>query len=716
LQLILLELFEVKLKKILLLFLLLSASWAIAAEKSMITLPTTPVTGNPLGVGSDQMVVPISILNGRELSLKRESTLAETLNSVPGVSNSSFGPSVGRPMIRGMDSDRIRILQNGVNSIDASNLSFDHAVAIDPLIIEQIDVIRGPATLLYGGGAVGGVINAIDHRIPKEKLQGITGRGEIRYGGANLEHSQAAVIDVGTGNFVMHLDAYHRDGKNYRIPGNAVSNRLQSTETWNPEINKIGDTDVYEGDFTSYSTDHGRRRLLNSQSETKGGAIGASMIFDKGFAGFSYAKHQSVYGSVKEPGVHLDMDRDRYDFSSELKDLNTFFDRAKFKVAYTDYQHHEKEGSEIHTTFKNAVTDGTFELGHKPIAGLQGVLGMQFDHGKFNAIGHEAFVPNSRTNSQSVYIYEELPLDQHKVTFGLRHGKHDVASQGGGEFEDGEYHFGDPATKKFNTNNAAIGGLYALNDQWSLTGNISHNERAPTYFELFANGLHKATGVYEEGQVDLKKEKSNGIDGQIRWKSGQDSLTFGAYFNRFSNFIGLLSTNDEKRVHHEHDDDEHYITYKKSRFTGIRAEFKGIELEGKTMLTDYLQFNLRADYVDAKDKTNGGYVPRISPLKLGAGLKYEFDSFGARLDVLHAFRQDRVATNYNYIGTKELITDSYTNVSMMATYKLPTQYNLEAFTRANNLLDEEIREHASFLKDIAPMGGRSLMIGLRGEF
>jgi len=680
-----------KLKKKSLLFLLLSASWAVAAEKSLITLPTTPVTGNPLGVGSDEMVVPISILNGRELSLRRESTLAETLNSVPGVSNSSFGPSVGRPMIRGMDSDRIRILQNGVNSIDASNLSFDHAVAIDPLIIEQIDVIRGPATLLYGGGAVGGVINAIDHRIPKEKLQGITGRGEIRYGGANLEQSQAAVIDVGTGNFVMHLDAYHRDGKNYRIPGNAVSNRLQSTRTWDPEG---GDpvSDVYPGEYTSYSTDHGRRRLLNSQSETKGGAIGASMIFDKGFAGFSYAKHQSVYGSVKEPGVHLDMDRDRYDFSSELKDLDTFFDRAKFKIAYTDYQHHEKEGSEIHTTFKNAV----------------------IDHGKFNAIGHEAFVPNSRTNSQSVYVYEELPLDQHKVTFGLRHGKHDVENKGG-ESDHGN-HFSDPTTKKFNTNNAAIGGLYALNDQWSLTGNISHNERAPTYFELFANGLHKATGVYEEGQADLKKEKSNGVDGQIRWKSGQDSLTFGAYFNRFSNFIGLLSTNDEKEVHHEHDNDEHYITYKKSRFTGIRAEFKGVELEGKTMLTDYLQFNLRADYVDAKDKTNGGYVPRISPLKLGAGLKYEFDSFGARLDVLHAFRQDRVATNYNYVGTKELITDSYTNVSMMATYKLPTQYNLEAFTRANNLLDEEIREHASFLKDIAPMGSRSLMIGLRGEF
>ena len=685
----------------------------VAADKSILTLPTTAVTGNPLGVGSDQMVVPISILNGRELSLKRENTLAETLNSIPGVSNSSFGSSIGRPMIRGMDSDRIKILQNGVNNLDASNLSFDHGVSIDPLIIEQIDVIRGPATLLYGGGAVGGVINAIDHRIPKEKLQGITGRGEIRYGGANLEQSQAAVIDVGTGNFVMHLDAYHRDGKNYRIPGNAVSNRLQLTQTWDPGggipvPNDDGD-DVYPGEYTSYSTNHGRKKLPNSQSETKGGAVGASMIFDKGFAGFSYAKHQSVYGSVKEPGVHLDMDRDRYDFSSELKDLNTFFDRAKFKVAYTDYQHHEKEGSEIHTTFKNAVTDGTFELGHKPIAGLQGVLGMQFDHGKFNAIGHEAFLPNSRTNSQSVYVYEELPLDQHKVTFGLRHGKHEVESKGGGE----EGQFGDSSRKKFNTNNGAIGGLYALNEQWSLTGNLSHNERAPSYFELFANGVHKATGVYEEGQSDLKKEKSNGLDGQIRWKSGQDSLTVGAYFNKFSNFIGLLSTNEPGYGHNE---DEEEITYKKSTFSGIKAEFKGVELEGKTMLTDYVQFNVRGDYVDAKDKTNGGYVPRISPLKLGAVLKYEFDRFGARLDVLHAFKQDRVATNYNYEGTKELMTDAYTNVSMMATYKLPTQLNLEAFTRANNLLDEEIREHASFLKDIAPMGGRSIMFGLRGDF
>ena len=648
---------------------------AVAADKAILTIPTTAVTGNPLGVSSDQMVIPISILNGRELSLKRENTLAETLNSIPGVSNSSFGPSAGRPMIRGMDSDRIKILQNGVNNLDASNLSFDHGVSIDPLIIEQIDVIRGPATLLYGGGAVGGVVNAIDHRIPKEKFEGITGRGEVRYGGANLEQSNAAVIDVGTGNFVMHMDAYNRDAKNLRIPGNAVSDKKRAT---------------------NYTTDHGINKLINSHSETQGGAIGASIIFERGYAGVSYAKHLMTYGSPLESAVSIDMDNDRFDFASEIRDLGTFFDRAKFRAAYTDYMHKEIEDGSINTTFKNQGVDGTFELGHQAILNMKGVVGLQFENGKFQALGAEAFVPSSNTNSQSAYLYEELPINQHKVTFGLRHGQHDVNSKGGENFI--------AANKSFKTNNGAIGGLYTLNSEWSLTGNFSHNERAPSYFELYADGVHTATGAYEQGQANLRIEKSNGLDGQIRWKSGQDSLTLGAYYTKFSNYIGLRSTNVVNG------------DFNISQFSGIKAEFKGVELEGKSMLTDHLQLNVRGDYVDAKDKTNGGYVARISPLKLGIGLKYEFDHFGARMDVLHAFKQDNVATNFNYLTGKELVTDAYTNVSIMATYKLPTQYNLEAFTRANNLLNEEIREHASFLKDIAPMGGRSIMFGLRGDF
>ena len=447
---------------------------------------------------------------------------------------------------------------------------------------------------------------------------------------------------------------------------------------------------------TNYTTDHGINKLINSHSETQGGAVGASIIFERGYAGVSYAKHLMKYGSPLESAVSIDMDNDRFDFASEIRDLGTFFDRAKFRAAYTDYIHKEIEDGSINTTFKNQGVDGTFELGHQAILNMKGVVGLQFENGKFQALGAEAFVPSSNTNSQSAYLYEELPINQHKVTFGLRHGQHDIDSKGGVSFT--------AANKSFKTNNAAMGGLYTLNSEWSLTGNFSHNERAPSYFELYANGVHTATGAYEQGQANLKIEKSNGLDGQIRWKSGQDSLTLGAYYTKFSNYIGLRSTNVVNG------------DFNISQFSGIKAEFKGVELEGKSMLTDHLQLNVRGDYVDAKDKTNGGYVPRISPLKLGAGLKYEFDRFGARLDVLHAFKQDRVATNYNYERGKELMTDAYTNVSMMATYKLPTQLNLEAFTRANNLLDQEIREHTSFLKDIAPMGGRSIMFGLRGEF
>jgi iron complex outermembrane receptor protein len=202
------------------------ASPSIAADtNTTIDLPTVPVTGNPLGVSSDSLVVPVSVLSGRELSLKRESTLGDTLSGIPGVSATQFGPNSSRPIIRGLDGERVRIMQNGIGILDASSLSFDHAVGIDPLIIEQIDVVRGPAALLYGGSAMGGVVNAIDHRIPKEQLDGITGRAETRFGGPDNTRNGAAVIDIGNGQFAIHADAYTRETSDLDIPGYAVSRR-----------------------------------------------------------------------------------------------------------------------------------------------------------------------------------------------------------------------------------------------------------------------------------------------------------------------------------------------------------------------------------------------------------------------------------------------------------------------------------------------------------
>jgi iron complex outermembrane receptor protein len=259
-----------------------------------IDLPTTPVTANPLGVSSDEFIVPISVLNGHDLDIKRNNSFAETLDGTPGVSFSNWGPTIGRPVIRGMSADRIRIMQSGINSLDVSSFSSDHAVAIDPLVIEQIDIIRGPATVLYGGGTVGGVVNAIDHRIPRQKITGATGRAVTRFGGVNSERSSAVVGDVGFGNFVIHLDAYTRKTGNLNIPGYSVSGKLARSDS---EVSR---------------NQYGKKgQLRNSGSDTDGGAIGASYFFEKGYVGMSYAKHDSETGNPLTPTGYFDLETNR---------------------------------------------------------------------------------------------------------------------------------------------------------------------------------------------------------------------------------------------------------------------------------------------------------------------------------------------------------------------------------------------------------------------
>lgn len=645
-------------------------SMHVFAESESINLDAIPVTGNPLGVGSDELVVPVSVLNGRELSLRREGTLGETLNSIPGVSATQFGPNASRPIIRGLDAERVRIMQNGVGILDASSLSFDHAVGIDPLIIEQIDVVRGPAALLYGGSAMGGVVNAIDHRIPKEKLYGITGRAETRFGGPDSTRNGAAVVDVGNGQFAIHADAYTRKTSDLDIPGFAVSRRLNRADG-TPREN--------------------RGKLNDSSAEGDGGALGASLTFDHGYAGVSFSTLDNNYG-VLEEDIRIDMKSDRWDFATEFTDLGTMINRVKFRMAHTDYEHAELEGAEVGTTFKNRGVEGSFEAGHAPIGGLNGVIGYQFSNTNFEALGEEAFVPSVNTQNKALYVYEELPINQHKITFGGRVGHTQVDSKDSATFGPGQ-------NNSFNPNSFALGGLYKIDDNWSLTSNLSHNERAPSYFELYANGPHVATGQFEVGNANFKKERSNGIDAQIRWKDAKNSMSLGAYYTRFTNFIGLFDTG---------------LTDAGSglpiaEFRAVPATFKGLETEGRFNLVDNLDLMVRGDYVHAKDKRNNEYLPRISPLRLGAGLQYALNGFSARLDVLRAFKQNNTAEN-------ELETDGYTNVTAILAYKLPTKFNVELFAKANNLLDDEIREHTSFLKDISPAGERSILIGARADF
>ena len=645
---------------------------SLAADThTAIDLATVPVTGNPLGVSSDEMVVPVSILSGRELSLKRVSTLGDTLNGIPGVSATGFGPNSSRPVIRGLDAERVRIMQNGLGILDASSLSFDHAVSLDPLVIEQVEVIRGPAALLYGGSAVGGVVNAIDHRIPTEKLEGMAGRAEASVGGADSQNNLAGVIDIGNGKIALHADAYTRKTSDLDIPGFAVSSRKS------------------RADDTARDN---RGRLVNSNATSEGGALGASLTFDDGYAGISYSGFRNNYGTVAEPTVRADMQSDRWDFASEIRELGSVIERVKFKLAHTDYQHQELESGEVGTTFKNRGLEGSIEAGHTSIGNLKGVLGFQFQNSNFEALGDEAFVPSVNTQNKGLYIYEELPLEQLKLSFGGRIEHVSVDSKSDDKF-------GPAQSNSFNPMSYAFGGLYTFDANWSLATNLSHNERAPSYFELYANGAHLATGQYEIGNPDFDKERSNGIDAQVRWKDGKNSFNFGAYYTRFSSFLGLLNTG---AIDIESD-------LPIAQFSTFAATFKGLEADGRFNIADNLDLTLRGDYVRATNRDNGDGLPRIAPLRLGAGLHYQKNSFGARMDVLHAFKQDRTAEN-------ELDTDSYTNLSAIVTYKLPTKLGLEMYAKANNLLDQEIREHASFLKDIAPLGGRSVILGLRADF
>jgi len=650
---------------------------AIAEETvTTINLPSVAVTGNPLGVGSDELVVPVSVLNGRELSLRREGTLGETLNGIPGVTATQFGPNASRPVIRGLDAERVRIMQNGVGVLDASSLSFDHAVAIDPLIIEQIDVVRGPAALLYGGSAVGGVVNAIDHRIPTEKVEGITGRAETRFGGPDSTRNGAAVVDVGNGQFAVHGDVYTRETSDTNINGFAVSSRKNKADG---------------------SLRENRGKLVNSSADADGGALGASLTFDTGYIGASFSNFNSNYGTVAEEAVRIDMKSKRWDIASEFKEIGSVIDRIKFRMAHTDYEHVELEDGEVGTTFNNRGLEASIEAGHAKLGNLTGVIGFQFSNTNFEALGEEAFVPSVNTQNKAVYLYEELGLSdgeqrKHKITFGGRLGHTSVDSKDNATFGTGQH-------SDFNPNSFAVGGLYSINDYWSLTSNLSHNERAPSYFELYANGAHIATGQFEVGNSHFDKEKSNGIDAQVRWKDAKNSLSLGTYYTRFSNFIGLFDTGNIEPI----------SNLPEAQFTAVPAVFKGLEAEGKFNIANNLDLTVRGDYVHARDKRNNDYLPRISPLRLGAGLQYQLNRFSARLDVLHAFKQSNTADN-------ELKTDGYTNVTGLVAYKLPVKFNVELFAKANNLLNDEIREHASFLKDISPAGERSLTIGARADF
>lgn len=659
-----------------------SAPATAAAAAGAVPVERVVVTGNPLG--SDQLAQPSSVLAGDQLTLRRASTLGETLDGLPGVASTWFGPNSNRPTIRGLDGDRVRMLDNAGATIDASNLSFDHAVALDPLVVERVEVLRGPASLLYGGNATGGVVNTLDNRIPRDPMDGVGGRAEFRLGGAASERSGAAVVEGGQGGFNWHADAFARKTDDLRVP------------RFTP----------LEGDETLPATS----RVRNSAAEAKGGALGASWADSRGFAGASVDTYRNDYGVTAEPDVTIQMKRERLALAAERR-LDGPIEQLSLRFGDTRYQHQEIEGTgEVGTTFKSSGQDLRIEARHAPIGGLRGVVGLQAESMTFSALGEEAFVPGTRTRSAALFALEEARIGSVVITAGLRGEQARVKSDGDADDAE-EPRFGEPQERKFNPFSASFSALWPLSAGWSVSGTLGHTERAPAYYELYADGVHVATGAYERGDPTLGVERSHHVDLGLQWKAGPDLFKANAYSMQFSRFISLEASGSLIEVEGE----DGAQTVPEYVFKPVRARLWGLELSGRKRLLDgawTVDADAGLDLTRGTDRDSGQPLPRISPLRASLGLEATTGPWQLGAGVRHAASQKRVPAT-------DIPTDSYTMLNLWLSRQVKlAQADALWYVKLDNLTNELAYSAGAIrtVRGLSPLPGRSVSAGLRVNF
>ncbi|MBI5722164.1 MAG: TonB-dependent receptor [Burkholderiales bacterium] len=657
---------------------------------------TVVITGNPLG--NERTLLPSAVLSGNGLALRRAATLGETLDGLPGVAATGFGPNASRPVIRGLDGDRVRMLDNGGASVDASSLSFDHAVALDPLVVERLEVLRGPAVLLYGGSATGGVVNAINNRIPRALSPGLAARAELRGGGAASERSGAALLEgaIGPGEgmgggtgLAWHADAFGRRTEDQRTP------------TFTPLEDG---TPLEPAD-----------RVRNSASRSEGGALGASFVGGAGHAGLSAETFRNRYGVTVEPEVTIRMQRERQAFSGGWKPGLAGIEAVAIDAAHTRYRHEEVEGTgEVGTTFESRADDARVELRHAPLAGLRGVFGGQWEQMDFSALGEEAFVPGTQTRSQAAFVLEEYQIPGAVVlSAGLRGERVRVASAGDAA-DAAEPRFGAPSERRFSPRSISVGARVPLPEGWSLSASWASSQRAPTYYELFANGVHVATAAFERGDAALAAERSRHTELGLAWTSGPHKVEVQWFTTRFANYIAQGATGADMTIPGENpgDPDEVFPEY---AFRAVRARLRGFELEAHTRLLTgapvTLDLSFTLDQVKGDNLDAGEPLPRIAPLRARLSLEASRGGLRGGMVVRHAARQDRVPAT-------DTATPGYTMLDLWAGLALPLPDlpgEGSVFVKAGNVTDRLGYNASSIatMRGLAPLPGRALSAGLR---
>lgn len=656
-------------------------------------------------------------LSGDNLVRNIRPQLGDTLSGLPGVSATSFSPGSSRPVLRGFQGERVRVMVDGIGSIDVSNTSTDHAVTIDPITADRVEVLHGPAVLLFGGQAIGGAVNVFDRRIPRTVPDDpIHIDGVAAYGSAADERSVGAGIDVPLGGgLVAHVDGSYRRSDDLRVGGFVLSPELRAEQL------EIAEEEEAEGHPEEAAEARAlaalRGRLPNSATETWTAGAGLALIRDRGNLGVSFGIFDSRYGVPMRPGAehahgdddHDDDDHDddhdhehgegpvtiqmrqyRADLRGEVLLGGGFLERLRIRLAAADYEHTEFEGDEIGTIFRTQGMEGRFEAVQRDRGGWRGVIGTQFFVRDFDAIGAEAFVPPNTTSQIGLFTLQEVEMGPLEIEGALRYDRTSVRAPALG------------IEREFDAVSLAAGASYEIGHNMRVGANLSRAARAPSAEELFSNGPHIATQAFEIGDPTLSTERSLGAELFLRAQTGALRLTATAYASKFDNYIFQLATGEEE--------DELPVF----QYLQRDATYWGFEIGASAVVARSGGWRLVADgvadYVRATIADNGGSAPRIPPLRLKGGLEANSAAFDMRAEVEHVFAQNRVSEFENP-------TASFTLVNASLTWRPWGESNpTSLILSANNIFDVEARRHASFTKDFVPLAGRDLRIAARISF
>ncbi|WP_091741565.1 TonB-dependent receptor domain-containing protein [Phenylobacterium immobile] len=642
------------------------------------------VTALPLDRRGHEVASSVTVLSGDALTTRRQATLGETLNGVPGVNSDTFGGGASRPVIRGQTAPRVKVLSSGSALMDASEVSPDHAVSAEPLLLDGIEILRGPSALLYGGGAIGGAVNLVDKKIPtRNPAKGGEGVLEIRGGTADDEGAAVASLTAGRGAFAVHVEAAGRRASDYKIP-----------------------------DFDA-------DRLAGSQVESQSAALGVSWIDPQGYLGVAYSEQASRYGlpghnhefeschphgltlhcgdhddgdghdhshdgEAAEAPPQVDMLSRRVDLRGEWRNPTAGVDRIRLRAGYTDYAHEEIDEGVVGATFTNEGFDTRLEVQHAPIAGLRGVVGGQVSRNDFAAIGDESFLPLSRTKSAALFLLEEMTFGRLRIEGALRQEWLDASAE-------------DRTAVSYRPLSASLAGVWSFTPTLSAQLSVSRSQRAPTAQELYARGVHLATNAYEIGSTALTKETAYSVELSLRKTGGPTTFSASAYRYDYDGYV-FANTLDQ------------FEDFRLIQYAQADAVFTGVEGEARHEVIQGLGLGVFGDYVRAKLKNDGGSLPRIPAARLGARGDFTRDRWSANLEYYRAFDQDKVAAF-------ERATPGYDMVNATLAYSFDLRgADSEIYVRGTNLLNDLALNHASFLAEVAPLRGRKVALGVRTRF